>query len=81
MTPDMDKVAAAVAALEARRRARENPEWGKAHAALKAADSTHVRESRTSARPPAQDAAIRKPLRAHGNPCCGFNCSHFLNRD
>ncbi len=30
--------------------------------------------------PPAQDAAIRKPLTAHGVKCSsGFFCSHFLN--
>lgn len=32
--------------------------------------------------PVAQDAAIRKPLRAHGHPCrSGFNCRAFLNND
>ena len=30
----------------------------------------------------AQDAAIRKPLRSHGNPCrSGFSHPNFLNRD
>lgn len=63
--PDMKKVAEAVAALEAKQRSR-------------------IPDHRNYPVKPtliAQDAAIRKPLRAHGNPCCGFNCSHFLNRD
>ena len=29
--------------------------------------------------PVAQDAAIRKPLTSHGNPCRGFDHPHFLN--
>ena len=78
--PDMDKVAAAVAALEARRRARENPNWSKAHAALKAAAKDH-RTYPPVAPPPAQDSSIRKPLRAHGIKCSGFFHSQFLNRD
>ena len=80
MTPDMNKVAAAVAALEARRRARENPNWSKATAALKSMAKDH-RAYPPVAPPPAQDSSIRKPLRAHGIKCSGFNCSHFLNRD
>ena len=31
--------------------------------------------------PIARDAAIRKPLKAHGVPCRGFTCHHFLNND
>ena len=79
--PDMQKVAAAVAALEARRRARETPDLKKAAAALKAATAKDHRTYPPTASPVAQDAAIRKPLRSHGRPCSGFNCSHFLNRD
>ncbi len=29
--------------------------------------------------PIAQDAAIRKPLKSHGNPCRGWDCHHFLH--
>lgn len=61
--PDLAKVREAVAAIERRRRAL-------------------TPDHRTYPPPPspvAQDAAIRKPLKSHGNPCCGFHCSHFLN--
>ena len=63
LQPDMAKVRAAVEAIELRRRAR-TPDH-------------RIYPSPPS--PPAQDAALRKPLRAHGLPCCGFHCSHFLN--
>lgn len=63
--PDMAKVRAAVEAIEARRRAR-TPD----HRSYPAPPS-----------PPAQDAAIRKRLTSHGNPCVGFHCHHFLNHD
>ena len=29
--------------------------------------------------PMAQDAAIRKQLKSHGNPCRGWDCHHFLH--
>jgi hypothetical protein len=74
--PDMQKVAAAVAALEARQNARLSKS-----AAAKATAAKDHRTYPPAASPIAQDAAIRKPLRSHGRPCSGFNCSHFLNRD
>jgi len=64
-SPDMDKVRAAVAALEASRRAR----------------SPAFRKLPLPPSPAAHDSAIRKPLRAHGNPCSGFHHPNFLNRD
>ena len=76
MNPDMSKVAAAVAALEA----RQNTKMGRVTAAAKAVTKDH-RTYPPVASLPAQDAAIRKPLRAHGIKCSGFNCSHFINRD
>ena len=63
--PDRAKVRAAVEAIELRRR-------------------THVQDYRTyppPPSPPAHDAAIRKPLTSHGDPCVGFTYYHFLNRD
>lgn len=66
--PDMQKVRRAVAAIEAKRRAA-SPKKG-------------FRELPLKPSPIAADAAIRKPLKSHGNPCrSGFNCSAFLNRD
>jgi N-acetylglutamate synthase/N-acetylornithine aminotransferase len=76
MTPiDMNKVEAAVAALEARRKARE----AKAHAAAKTIVTKDHRTYPPVASLPAQDSSIRKPLRAHGFKCSGFNHHAFLN--
>lgn len=61
--PDMRKVEAAVAAIEARRRAR----------------TPDHRTYPPKPSPIAQDAAIRKPLKSHGNPCRGWDCHHFLH--
>lgn len=60
------------------------PDMAKVRAALKRYASDHrpapdYRRYPPPPSPPARDAAIRKPLRAHGVPCCGFHCSHFLN--
>lgn len=61
--PDMVKVKAAVAAIEARRRA----------------GAPDHRTYPPPPSPPAVDAAIRKPLTSHGDPCRGFDHPHFLN--
>lgn len=62
--PDMAKVREAVAAIELKRRC-QTPD--------------HRRYPQPPS-PPAQDAAIRKPLRSHGNPCrSGFNHPDFLH--
>jgi len=74
MNPDMNKVAAAVAALEARQRAN----MPKIEAAVKARP---MRELPLPPSPVAQDVAIRKPLKAHGIKCSGFFHGNFLNRD
>ena len=63
--PDMAKVYAALAAIEARRNARKGKTT--VHYPLQPS-------------PPAHDAAIRKDLKSHGDPCVGFNYYHFLNR-
>jgi len=44
------------------------------------AGKTHIEYPRQPS-PVARDAAIRKPLKAHGVPCSGFSHPHFLNRD
>ena len=62
MKPDLAKVREAVAAIELRQAA------------------TRAREFRTLPLPPspvAADAAIRKPLKAHGVKCPGFGYYHF----
>lgn len=64
--PDMAKVREAVAAIELKRATGRVLDY---------------RKYPQPPSPPAIDAAIRKPLRSHGKPCSGFNCSHFLNRD
>lgn len=43
------------------------------------AGKTHV-EYPLAPSPPAQDSAIRKPLKAHGVKCPGFEHYQFLNR-
>ena len=39
------------------------------------------REYPPKASPVARDAAIRKPLKSHGNPCSGFFHPNFLHND
>jgi hypothetical protein len=65
--PDMAKVRAAVAAIEARRRA---------NAPVSLAPPTPPPLPPL----PARDTAIRKRLTSHGDPCIGFNYYHFHNR-
>lgn len=66
LQPDMAKVRAAVEAIELRRAVARVKDW---------------RAYPVPPSPVAHDAAIRKHLTSHGQPCVGFNCHHFLNRD
>ena len=65
MKPDMSKVREAVIAIELARAAR----------------TPSHRSYPPKPSPVAEDAAIRKPLRAHGVKCSGFHHPAFLNRD
>ena len=57
------------------------PDMTKVNAAVKALELRRRAQGPppSQVRPPAQDAAIRKPLTSHGTPCRGFDCRHFLN--
>ena len=73
MNPDLNKIEAALA--------RRQPDMSKVNAAVaKYAPKRVVTVSSPErAKYPPQDAAIRKPLKAHGIKCPGFMCSHFHN--
>ena len=66
-TPDMKKVLAAVERL-------------KAPAPVVRPKASPV-DPVDPVAPVARDAAIRKPLKSHGNPCSGFFHPNFLHND
>lgn len=69
--PDLNKVKAAVAAFELRR----NPVLVAVNTAVK----DRFRNLPVPPSPIAHDSAIRKPLKAVGVKCTGFDHRHFLH--